>query len=1604
MNLFPQNSRLLMALLVSAAAASAATPPEAKARLRAQYGKLPLSFEENRGQAGSGVKYLSQGRGYAIWVTPGEVSFHSRQAAIRMSFAGAQPTAQVRASDRQQALSSYFVGSDPARWRTGIPNYARVRYSGLYPGIDLVLYGSQGQLEYDFVVAPGADPRAIQLVFQGVDGRHLDAAGDLILSTAAGEMRQHQPVVYQEAGGVRRSVEGRYILDGRRVRFQVAHYDTHRALIIDPTLSYLTYLGAPGPAGFDPVFGAYPGIALDAAGNAYVVTTTTSGNTNVQVNKLNANGTALLYSVNFGGGLADVGEAIAVDSAGNAYVTGVTSSTDFPVSSTAPQKHNQSTTGGNNAFVTKLNPTGGMVYSTYLGGSGDDFGRAIAIDTAGNAYAAGTAIEQGGTNFPVTAGVLSTSPGPGFLTKVNSGGTGFTYSTFLTYGIAYGVAVDPGGDAYVTGTTGASGGFGAAYVVSVNPTASALNYAPAMLGEPSAHQSTGYGIALDAQQDVYIAGMTNDPAFPVTSGVPQNAYGGGQSDGFAAKLSEGMVVYATYLGGVGSNEYPERASGVGVDAAGDAYVSGTTECIGFPNVNGIADVQGVRAPLAMSTNQGAAWTAVTGLMPPSSGIFDQVTALAFSPSGTIYAGTSVVNAAGGGIYKSTNGGTTWTLGTGIGSNTIDAIAVDPSPTTSVFAVAGGLIYQSTNSGATWSLVSAAPSVGTAASIVIPTGILAYVGSSTGLVTGINGVWTHVPTTTVPAPVNAVAAASGTVGYAATNSGVYMTSNGGTMWTSVSSGLPSLIVTSLAVDSLGNVYAATPAGVSMLPAGTSTWSSALPTNTVQTTSLVAVDPSNPMNLYVGLGGGGILFSTDGGTSFSSVTYNGLSHNTVQALGVQPVTGIVFAGNTAATDSFVVEIDPAGSSFVYATCMGGSDNDLGQSVAVTQNGAVFLSGATASSDLPVTGGSYQPTYDAFVAAIDVPYPIVQITYPEPQTTLSENSVTFSWGTVSGASQYQLNVGTTLGGTNIFTGTTTGTSQSVTGLPCNGAIVYVQVSARVGGVFQPATQYTYNTAANCTGVGDFNGDGQEDLVWQRTSTLQTNVNYYGGAGPQRQGTAVLNNSAGLNVWRVVGSGDFNHDGVPDLVWQNTGTGQVRVDYYGGPSHTTIISSAILNSGAGTAGWSVVAVADQNGDGNPDLIWQNSSSGQVNVNYYGGAGGAVLTGFAVLNSGAGTGGWHVVADADFDGNGIPDLVWQNTSTGQVNVNYYGGTGGAVLTGFAVLDSGAGTSGSSVVGAADMNANGVPDLIWENSTTAQVNVNYYGGAGGAVKQGSDCLNCGGNFSGLTVRALADFNGNGEPDLVVQDNTTGTASVYYYSFGGDVFLGWNLLNTGAGAAGWKVVATGDFDNNGITDLVWQNSSTGQVNLNYYGGAGGATLIGFAVLNSGAGTAGWSVVAAADFNGDGVPDLIWQNASSGQVNVNYYGGPGGATLTGFAVLNNGAGTAGWKVVAAADFDGNGTPDLIWQKTSSGQVNVNYYSGTTLTGYAVLNSGAGTAGWSVVGAADFDGNGVPDLVWQNTSMGQATVNYYGGAKGAVFKGWNYLNSAPNPGWRVLPARAR
>jgi hypothetical protein len=387
------------------------TPPEpakvdqaTRARVSQSYGKLPLSFEANEGQQDGEVKFLSRGSGYNLFLTnreavlvlskpekpapaPDRKAIHSalaqkskRQSTVlRTQLIAANPAGEVTGEEELPGKVNYFIGHDPEKWRTGTATYARVRYQEIYPDIDLVYYGNQGQLEYDFVVGPGADPARIRLRVAGARKMYMNDQGQLVFQTAGGAVHWNEPSVYQQEGGRRHAVKAKYVLRrGHELGFEVAAYDTAKPLVIDPILVYSTYLGGSvDDRGYD--------IAVDASGNAYVMGNTTStnfpttpgafrrtsgGSSDAFVAKLNPTGDTLVYSTYLGGSSLEDGNGIAVDSFGNAYVTGETYSDDFPTTPGAFQ-----TTYGNDtdAFATELNPTGSaLVYSTYLGGSGTE--------------------------------------------------------------------------------------------------------------------------------------------------------------------------------------------------------------------------------------------------------------------------------------------------------------------------------------------------------------------------------------------------------------------------------------------------------------------------------------------------------------------------------------------------------------------------------------------------------------------------------------------------------------------------------------------------------------------------------------------------------------------------------------------------------------------------------------------------------------------------------------------------------------------------------------------------------------------------------------------------------------------------------------------------------------------------------------------------------------------------------------------------------------------------------------------------------------------------------------------------------------------------------
>jgi YD repeat-containing protein len=531
--------------------ASAAAP--AKKSVHEAYAKLPLSFEANRGQVEGDVRFLARGRGYNAFVSPRDIVLAAgrgrepeKRSVVRMSFPGASAETRVSGVDEQPGKSHYYVGNDPSRWRTNVPHYAKVRYEELYPGVDVVLYGNPRQLEYDIVVAPGADPGVVRLAFEGAQDLRLDGR-DLVVQTAAGEIRQLKPVVYQEVAGERRVLEGDYELRDGLVGFRVAAYDRSLPLVLDPVvLVYSTYLG---------------------------------------------DGTVL----------EDSGNAIAVDDDESAFVVGTTMSLDFPVANAAQD----ASFGTPDAFVTKFNASGSaLVFSTYLGGHGSDYGMAAIVDTQGNVHAGGHAEDTFPQVEPIQAGIAGEFDG--FVAKLSPEGQ-LLFSSFIggeANDEVKSLAFDGQGELYAAGITWSTAwlwtsdsfskvnqdlptaaGFVDSFVARVTGDATYLTYLNGNNVDPLA------GLAVDGAGYAYAGGSTNSTPladtvrnpFPAAAGAFQKSLEG-ESDLFVTKLDPtgGVVQYSTYVGGTENEGGGALAIEPGCSSTCAAYVVGATSSSDFP--------------------------------------------------------------------------------------------------------------------------------------------------------------------------------------------------------------------------------------------------------------------------------------------------------------------------------------------------------------------------------------------------------------------------------------------------------------------------------------------------------------------------------------------------------------------------------------------------------------------------------------------------------------------------------------------------------------------------------------------------------------------------------------------------------------------------------------------------------------------------------------------------------------------------------------------------------------------------------------------------------------------------------------------------------------
>lgn len=597
-----KRGRFVFIALFPALLAAASTRP---------VGNLPLQFEPNAGQTEKATRFLARGNGYSLALAADAATFYSQGRPVRLLLEGVNASAPGRGEELLRATSNYFTGTDPRAWKTGIPNYRRVRFEGVYPGIDLVYYGNPSELEYDFVVAPGAG--AGRIVFRVEDANpRLEKDGTLVLTTQSGEVRQPRPTLYQEVNGARVAVDGGYrLLAGGRIGFRIGAYDRSRPLVIDPVLQFSTFYGGR-------IRESATAVTVDAAGSIYVAGLATSpdfpisvgayqrtvqGGTDIFVAKLNETGTEILYSTLVGGANDETGGHITVDNVGNAYVSGTTRSVNFPTTAGAHRESGNAAAGDIDGFVFKLNSTGtDLIYSTRIGGRGTDNVAGIAVDTSSSAYVTG---DTTSSDFPITQDVVQTERrgfNDAFVVKLNPTGSGLVWSTFLggdsdsfIVGIEAGraLAVDRIGQVYVTGITTLRDfpttanapqrdhlGQSDVFFTKLNSTATQILFSTFLGGEAV---DTVNAIAIDQNgTNIFVAGTTASARYPVTPDALQTYTNGGTpqpNEGFITRFNaSGQMLYSTFFGGRGD----DQINGITIDQDANAYVIGTTTSSDLP--------------------------------------------------------------------------------------------------------------------------------------------------------------------------------------------------------------------------------------------------------------------------------------------------------------------------------------------------------------------------------------------------------------------------------------------------------------------------------------------------------------------------------------------------------------------------------------------------------------------------------------------------------------------------------------------------------------------------------------------------------------------------------------------------------------------------------------------------------------------------------------------------------------------------------------------------------------------------------------------------------------------------------------------------------------
>ena len=959
------------------------------AKISVDYGKLPMGFELNEGQTSSDARFIARGKGYSLFLTENGavLSLRSpegnsdsqsiRQSAVSMKLKAGNAR-RIYGEAELPGKVNYLLGPNAQQWRTNVSTFARVRYEEVYPEIDLVYYGNNQRLEYDFELAPGANANTIRLQVEGSRRIRLNARGDLILSLKDGTITLQKPVSYQYVNGKKRRVSSGYVLTGRNeIGFRLGRYNKKLPLVIDPVLIYSTYFG-------DIFDEQGNGIAVDASGNAYIVGTTTSSAfpivnglqpfkgefSDAFVMKLNPSGSAVLYSTYLGGNNSDFGNGVTVDASENVYVTGQTGSTNFPVVSAV-----QPTLGGAfDGFVAKINNTGSaLVYSTYLGGGGMESGAGIALDASGNVLLTGFTQSR---DFPTTNPIQGNRGGSAIFKTTDSSSNWTPSDTGVLASSVSNVTIDPTNPAvlYAASDSGIfkSTNSGATWSqigqnqtstpvtkVVVDPTNNSILYAATVGGIYKSFDGGATFFGLNAIGLVTIRTLVIDP-------------------------TNHLRLYGFLFGG----------SLIRSDDGGDSWIisngpgSFSGLSLAVDSSNG-AVYGGTTVGIFKSTDGGATWTSVHNGIP-----FANVNAIALDNSNAVYMAT------GAGVFKSTNGGTSWThLNNGAIFGATTQIAVDPVNPSNIYVAFQGLLFKTIDSGTNWTAAgNGYPSSLVNSLVINPANpAILYIGTFSGsdafvaklnaagnariyatflggnasdvgaaIAVGPNGAaFVTGSTTSADFPTaNALQPVKGPGGDAFVSQ---INSNGSLVYSTFLGGDQSDQGRGIGVDANGNAFVAGVTSSSNFPT-VNAFQGAIGSPFINDAFVSKLNPAGSAlvySTYLGGGGDDVCFALAvDGAGQAAVTGSTTSSNFPTANAQQPTrTGV-------GTDVFVTKLSATGSALVSSTYLGGTVSDIGRAIAVDSAGAMYVTGNTISPNFPVRGpisGSLAGSNDVFISKI-------------------------------------------------------------------------------------------------------------------------------------------------------------------------------------------------------------------------------------------------------------------------------------------------------------------------------------------------------------------------------------------------------------------------------------------------------------------------------------------------------------------------------------------------------------------------------------------------------------------------------------------------------------